>query len=76
MTPLFVWNVQARAAYAHALAELETKQNQQNKLASQAGKEDKARAAGVAVQNIQSNVDEAKKDFDIVSERFLREFDR
>lgn len=68
--------VQARAAYAHALAELETKQALQNKLAAQAGKEDKARAAGVAVQNIQHNVDETKKEFDIVSERFLREFER
>lgn len=63
-------------AYGHALVELESKNTAHAKLVGLPGKEDKANAAEAAVVKSQTTVDDAKKEFDTVSERFLREFDR
>lgn len=43
---------------------------------TQPGKEEKAHAAEMSAQKAQAHADQAKRDFEAVSTRFLTEFDR
>jgi hypothetical protein len=67
---------QARMAYHHAMLELDHRNAARDKLFGQPGKEEKAAQAEASAQKAQAHADEAKREFDLISERFLREFER
>lgn len=76
--PLYVYyhyHVQARVAYHHALMEVEHRASLKTKLEQQ-GKIEKVALAEGTLAKAQQAADDAKKEFDLISERFLRDFDR
>lgn len=70
-------HVQARIAYGCALFDLETKRNTYNRLVGMAAaKAERISAAEAAYVRAQEIVNEAEEELDVVSQRFLRDFDR
>ena len=66
---------QARVAYHHALMEVEHRNALKARLQQQ-GKLDKVALAEGTAAKAQQAADDSKKEFDLVSERFLRDFNR
>jgi hypothetical protein len=64
-----------RTAYIATLTDLEAKQSAYNKVANAAGKEDQARSKLALVQRAQQAAEEAKEDYDRVSQRIIIEFE-
>ncbi|CAM9090297.1 unnamed protein product [Chrysoparadoxa australica] len=65
-----------RITYLTAAHDLEAKKAAQSKLVGVAGKEEKLEAAEAAATAAQAAVEAAKNDFEVVSSRVIREFER
>ena len=71
----FIHTLQARVVYHHALMEVEHRNAMKTKLQQQQ-KLDKVALAEGTLGKAQQAADDAKKEFDVISDRFLRDFDR
>lgn len=67
---------QARKTYHEALIEVQQRTLAKNRLVGMIGKEDKLAAAEAAVAKAQEAAEECRKEYDAVSARLLRDFER